>query len=126
MYQMETSGQPLNIGQNGQKTMGPKHVRYSEVPLYCVRMVAIIIIGTCIMLFVNIFLLLRLFHFTPIHCYLSCIGPKAGSPRHSFLPMNGSFIFPNEERYGECSIIITKLLLPLGHQILLMSIKPPQ
>ncbi len=39
MYQMETSnssntlltsdkGQPLNKGQNGQKTMGPKRVRY--------------------------------------------------------------------------------------------------
>ncbi len=28
------NGQPLNKGQNGQKTMGPKHVRYSEVPLY--------------------------------------------------------------------------------------------
>ncbi len=30
-------GQPLialNRGQNGQKTMGPKRVRYSEVPLY--------------------------------------------------------------------------------------------
>ncbi len=26
-------GQPLNKGQNGQKTMGPKRVRYSEVPL---------------------------------------------------------------------------------------------
>ena len=26
-------GQPLNNGQNGQKTMGPKRVRYSEVPL---------------------------------------------------------------------------------------------
>ncbi len=38
---METSniilfykGQSLNKGQNGQKTMGPKRVRYSEVPLY--------------------------------------------------------------------------------------------
>ncbi len=28
-------GQPLNIGQNDQKTMGPKRVRYSKVPLYC-------------------------------------------------------------------------------------------
>ena len=28
-------GQPLNIGQNGQKTMGPKRVCYSEVPLHC-------------------------------------------------------------------------------------------
>ncbi len=27
-------GQPLNKGQNGQNTMGPKRVRYSEVPLY--------------------------------------------------------------------------------------------
>ncbi len=26
-------GQPLNEGQNGQKKMGPKRVRYSEVPL---------------------------------------------------------------------------------------------
>ncbi len=26
-------GQPLNKGQNGQKTMGPKCVRYSKVPL---------------------------------------------------------------------------------------------
>ncbi len=30
-------GQPLNKGQNGQKTMGPKCVRYSEVPLYPVN-----------------------------------------------------------------------------------------
>ncbi len=28
-----TKGQPLNKGQNGQKTMGLKRVRYSEVPL---------------------------------------------------------------------------------------------
>ncbi len=28
------NGQPLNKGQTGQKTMGPKRVRYSEVPLY--------------------------------------------------------------------------------------------
>ncbi len=43
MYQMEIvlihfltsdKGQPLNKGQNGQNTMGPKRVRYSEVPLY--------------------------------------------------------------------------------------------
>ncbi len=39
MYQMETflyilNLRPLNKGQNGQKTMGPKHVRYSEIPLY--------------------------------------------------------------------------------------------
>ncbi len=42
MYQMDfpntflssDKGQPLNKGQNGQKTMGPKRVRYSEVPLY--------------------------------------------------------------------------------------------
>ncbi len=27
-------GQPLNKGQNDQKTMGPKRVRFSEVPLY--------------------------------------------------------------------------------------------
>ncbi len=35
-YTLLTSdkGQPLNKGQNGQKTMGPKRVRYSEVPLY--------------------------------------------------------------------------------------------
>ena len=46
MYQMETFliiilfltsyiiRTPLNKGQNGQKIMGPKHIRYSEVSLY--------------------------------------------------------------------------------------------
>ncbi len=31
-------GQPLNKGQNGQKTMVPKRVRYSEVPLYNINL----------------------------------------------------------------------------------------
>ncbi len=31
--------QPLNKEQNGQKTMGPKRVRYSEVPLYMYSLV---------------------------------------------------------------------------------------